>query len=107
MYIRGLLVPAVLAAAFLPAVPSHAVATRPCGTGYVGVVVYDDSGDIANVCVRTGDVTGPVGEVVGIVKDVEGQLVAKVQPYVDWVRNLHCVYYPDSGVIRCDAPPRG
>jgi hypothetical protein len=79
--------------------PAQAAGARPCDPGYVGVVVYDGSGDLVEACVRTSDLTPIVNDL----RDYAGELA-------DWATGLRprCYQYPD-GTIACerlDPPPR-
>ena len=91
MRIRVLLLTAATAAAAFAPASAHAAGAKPCDDGEIGVVVYDDAGDLVTVCVR--DDLDPVREYLGSV--------------VDWVEDEplpECVYYPGTGEIECERP---
>ena len=95
---KRLLLSAALLAAFVPG-SADAAGARPCEAGYVGVIVYDASGDVARVCVRDpGPALDPWREYLGDVVD-----------WVDEETPPRCWYYPATGEIACeriDPPPR-
>lgn len=99
---KRLLLSAALLAAFAPGT-ADAAGARPCEAGYVGVIVYDASGDVARVCVRDPGIDPE--PIVRPWLEYPGKVVA----WADAVLPPRCWYYPDTGEIRCDGidrPPR-
>ena len=96
----ALLVVTAAAALFAPAAPSHAPGARPCDEpGHVGVILFDENGDVFGVCFRTGVVTDRAGEALDWAtgyRDAAGY-------WVDDVRDTRCWSTPDA--IVCDEVP--